>query len=165
MTDIEKTANRLPLTMVRSLTWWCQDGEVREDVEHATKRGLVNRGLVTWTDGPSPKLTPLGEQVREFLLAKAKAEEEAELKALAAQLAADRAKYDEGYEAGRKLAERQHEDKTADLWNVIQILVQRYPGCGTVITAKELEERSDLGVVVVSDPEPDGSIRLKVRQR
>lgn len=163
--DIEKTANRLTLNMVRSLTWWCEDGEAREDVENATKRGLVNRGLATWTDGPEPKLTPLGEQVREFLLAKAKAEEEARLQALAAQLAVDRAKYDEGYEAGRKLAEQQHKDKVQDLWNVIQILVTRYPGCETAITAKELVERSDLGVVVVSDPEPDGSIRLKVRQR
>lgn len=165
MTNVEKTAKELTLNMVRALTWWCEDGEVREDVENATKRGLVKRGLVTWANGPCPKLTSLGEQVREFLLTKGKAEEEAKLQALADQLAADRAKYNEGYEAGQKLTQRQHEDKIRDLLNLIQIFVTRYPGCETAITAKELEERSDLGVVVVSDPEPDGSIRLKVRQR
>jgi hypothetical protein len=68
---------------------------------------------------------------------------------------------EENGEAGQ----RQPDDKVQDLWNVIQIFVTRYPGCETIITGKELEERSDIGVVVVSDPEPDGSIRLKVRQR
>lgn len=68
-------------------------------------------------------------------------------------------------EADQSPVARQSGDKVQDLWNVIQIFVTRYPGCETTITAKELEERSDLGVVVVSDPEPDGGIRLKVRQR
>ncbi|WP_191304344.1 hypothetical protein [Lentzea cavernae] len=70
-----------------------------------------------------------------------------------------------GGEADQPPTVRQSEDKIRDLWNVIQIFVTRYPGCETTITAKELEGRSDLGVVVVSDPEPDGSVRLKVRQR
>jgi hypothetical protein len=161
--DIEKTANRLPLNMVRALTWWCQDGGIREDVENATKRGLVNRGLVTWADGPSPKLTPLGEQVREFLLAKAKAEEEAELKALADKLAAERKIRDEGYAAGVKFAEQRDGDKVENLLKQLQILVSRYPDCATVITFKEIKERSDVGVVL-AQPVDDG-IRLTVRQR
>ncbi len=163
MTDVEKTANRLPLNMVRSLTWWCEDGEVREDVEHATKRGLVNRGLVTWTDGPSPKLTPLGEQVREFLLVKAKAEEEARMQALAETLAAERKIRDEGYEAGVKFAEERDGDKVANLLKQLQILVSRYPDCETVITFEEMKERSDVGVVL-AQPVDEG-IRLQVRQR
>lgn len=163
MTDVEKTANRLPLNMVRSLTWWCQDGEVREDVEHATKRGLVNRGLVTWTEGPSPKLTPLGEQVREFLLTKAKAEEEARMQALAEKLAAERKIRDEGYEAGVKFAEERDGDKVENLLKQLQILVSRYPGCETVITFEEIKELPDVGVML-AQPVDDG-IQLTVRQR
>ena len=163
MTDIEKIANRLPLNMVRSLTWWCEGGEVREDVEHATKRGLVNRGLVTWTEGPTPKLTPFGEQVREFLLAKAVAEEQARLEALAEKLTAERKIRDEGYEAGVRFAEQRDGDKVENLLKQLQILVSRYPDCETTITFEEMKELSD-GGVMLAQPVEDG-IQLTVRQR
>lgn len=53
-----------------------------------------------------------------------------------------------------------------DLWNLVQILVEREPDCEVVITEAEMVGRSDLGVVVVSDPDPTtGNLRIKVRQR
>lgn len=53
-----------------------------------------------------------------------------------------------------------------DLWALIQILVERQPDCELVVTGDERMNRSDLGVVVVSDPEPGtGNVRIKVRQR
>lgn len=57
----------------------------------------------------------------------------------------------------------EQEKTIRDLWETVQILVERYPGCETVITAKEMAERSHLGVVVTT--EVDGGTRLKVRQR
>jgi hypothetical protein len=65
-------------------------------------------------------------------------------------------------ETGQLLIEQ--EQQIRNLWNTVQILISRYPGCETVITAKEIEERSDLGVVSTID-EVDGGKRLKVRQR
>lgn len=64
-------------------------------------------------------------------------------------------------DTGHLLVEQ--EQKIRDLWNLVQILLSRYPGCETVITEKEMRERSDLGVVVTT--EVDGGTRLKVRQR
>lgn len=102
MTDIEKTAKALTLNMVRSVTWWCSDeGVIHADVPDATKRGLVKRRLATWNDGLCPKLNDDGMQVREFLLAKAKADEDAKAQARAAEFAAEQKLRDEGYKAGQ----------------------------------------------------------------
>jgi hypothetical protein len=164
VTDIEKTADGLTPNMVKSLTWWCHDGEISSEVDDATRRGVVRRNLGTWSSGQCVTLTDLGQQVREVLLERQRVAKEAELQMLADQAAAERKIRDEGYEAGRLLAQRQNEDQIRDLWNTVQILISRYPGCETVITVKEMEERSDLGVVSTVD-EVDGGKRLKVRQR
>jgi hypothetical protein len=82
MTDIEKLAAGLTPNMVKSLTWWCHDGGISSDVEDATKRALVKRGLTAWASGERLTLTELGGQVREVLLARQQAEEESEKQAL-----------------------------------------------------------------------------------
>lgn len=104
MTDIEKTADGLTRNMVRSLTWWCHDGRIG-DIDNSTKRALVKRGLTTWASGECLDLTDLGKQVREVLLARAKAEEEAKTQALAREEAKKwefrQAGYDDGYRVAR----------------------------------------------------------------
>lgn len=65
-------------------------------------------------------------------------------------------------ETGKLLADQEQQIK--ELWDVVQILVSRYPNCETVITAKEFEERPDVGVVSTVE-QPDGGLRMWVRQR
>lgn len=65
-------------------------------------------------------------------------------------------------ETGHLLIEQ--EQQIQNLWNTIQILISRYPGCETVITEKEMRERPDIGVVSTIE-QPDGGVLLKVRQR
>lgn len=164
MADVEKTAKALTLNMTRAITWWCSgEGVIHADVTDATKRGLVKRGLATWNDGLCPKLTDDGQQVRAFLLEKAKADEDAKTQALAEKCAAERKIRDEGYEAGVKFAEQRHGHEVENLLKQLQILVSRYPDCETVITREEMKERSDVGVLM-AHPVDDG-IRLAVRQR
>ena len=64
-----------------------------------------------------------------------------------------------------KLVVDHYEAVIRDLWNTVQILISRYPGCETVITPKEMEERSDLGVVSTIELRDSGGVLLKVRQR
>lgn len=164
MTDVEKTAKALTLNMVKAVTWWCSgEGVIHADVTDATKRGLVRRGLATWNDGLCPKLTDDGRKVREFLLAKAKADEDAKTQALADKADAERKIRDEGYEAGVKFAEQRHCREVENLLQQLQVLVSRYPGCETVITAEEMAALP-VGGVVLAQQGPDG-IRLTVRQR
>lgn len=66
-------------------------------------------------------------------------------------------------ETGQLLVDQERQIR--ELWNTIQILISRYPGCETVITAKEIEERSDLGVVSTIELVDVGGVLLKVRQR
>lgn len=165
--DVAKVADKLNEIQVRTMTWWSKgDGVIQCDVPKTTQNALVKRGLAEWTSGDDlcAHLTPFGLEVQAYLFAKAEAEQKAKDEALAAKFAAERKIREEGYEAGRLLAQRQNEDKIRDLWNVIQILVCRLPGCETVITEKEMRERSDLGVVSTIE-QPDGGVRLKVRQR
>lgn len=57
----------------------------------------------------------------------------------------------------------EQEQHIQNLLKQLQILVSRYPDCSTVITFEEMEERSDVGVVVATPVE--NGIELKVRQR
>ena len=165
--DVAKVADKLNENQVRTMTWWSKgNGVIQCDVPKSTQNALVKRGLAEWTPGDDlcAHLTPFGLEVQAHLFAKAEAEQLAKDEELAAKFAAERKIRDQGYEAGRMLAQRQNEDKIRDLWNTVQILISRYPGCETTITAKEIEERSDLGVVATID-QPDGGVLLKVRQR
>lgn len=107
--DISKLADKLTPNMVRTMTWWCSnEGVVHADVDAATKRALVKRGLATWETANAPlcvELTGLGRQVREVLVARAKAEEEARAQALARESAEKwkfrRDGYDEGHRIGQ----------------------------------------------------------------
>ncbi len=60
-------------------------------------------------------------------------------------------------ETGHLLVEQ--EQQIQNLLKQLQILVSRYPGCSTVITFREMEERSGVGVVVATPVE--NGIELK----
>lgn len=104
MTDIEKTASALTPNMVRSLTWWCHDGRIG-DIDNSTKRALVKRGLTTWASGECLDLTELGQQVREVLLVRAKAEEEAKAQVVAREEAKKWEFRDAGYKDGHRVGQ------------------------------------------------------------
>lgn len=106
MTDIEKTASALTPNMVKSMTWWCNDGVVHADVDASTKRALVKRGLAAWEAGDVPlcvELTPLGQQVREVLLVRQKAEEDAKTQRVAQEEAAKWKYREAGYKDGHRV--------------------------------------------------------------
>lgn len=56
------------------------------------------------------------------------------------------------------------EQQIKNLTDTLQILVSRYPDCETLITDKEIVERSDAGVLM-STRQVDGGYLLKIRQR
>ena len=66
--------------MVRALAWWTHNGVVHCEVPAPTKTGLVRRGLAQWVPGDDlcPRLTELGVEVREHLLAETAAPERTE---------------------------------------------------------------------------------------
>jgi hypothetical protein len=106
VSDIETTASALTPNMVKTMTWWCHDGVVHADVDAGTKRALVKRGLAVWETASVPlcvHLTPLGQQVREVLEARAKAEEEAKMQAYLAKSAAERKIRESGYKDGQRV--------------------------------------------------------------
>lgn len=160
--DVETIASKLTPNMVRSLTWWCRDGYVSSEVDDATRRALVRRGLGSWSSS-EVALTELGFDVRKVLLERQRVAKEAELQMLADQAAAERKIREEGYEDGVRFAERRRQDEVDNLLKHLQILVSRYPECSTIITFKEMKERSDTGVVVATPVE--NGYEFKVRQR
>jgi len=70
MADTNELASKLTPQMRLALTTWCHEGVVHKDVEDATKRGLVTRGLATWGSGQCLVLNEVGLQVREVLMTK-----------------------------------------------------------------------------------------------
>lgn len=58
--DAEKAAVKLTPSMARVLAWWCRNGVISADVDDATRRGLVHRGLGTWAGGGTVALTGAG---------------------------------------------------------------------------------------------------------
>lgn len=107
--DISKLADKLTPNMVLTMTWWCsKEGVVHADVDAATKRALVKRGLAVWETTSVPlcvELTPLGRQVREVLEARAKAAEEAKNQALARESAVKWKFRQDGYDEGHRIGQ------------------------------------------------------------
>lgn len=52
--------NALTLNMNRALAWWCHNSVISADVDDATRRAIVRRGLGTWAGGGSVQLTHAG---------------------------------------------------------------------------------------------------------
>jgi hypothetical protein len=102
MTDIEKTAATLTDNMVKTLTWWSKGGTIQCDVPKTTQNAMVKRGLAFWPpfEELCAELTELGFQVQKYLTEKAKADQDAKDRELAAKFAAERKIRDEGYESG-----------------------------------------------------------------
>jgi len=69
--DVAAVLRELPPGMTLTLKWWARDGVVQADVPAPTKTGLVRRGLAEWAPGDDlcPRLTDLGIQIRDWLLA------------------------------------------------------------------------------------------------
>ena len=104
MTEIEKVAASLNDNMVKTMTWWSKGGTIQCDVPKTTQNALVKRGLAFWPPNEDlcADLTELGLQVQAYLVDKAKADQDAKDRELAAKFAAERKIRDEGYAAGQR---------------------------------------------------------------
>jgi hypothetical protein len=103
VTDIEKTAATLTDNMAHALKR-AYKGSIQCDVAKSTQNALVKRGLAFWppNEDMCADLTELGLQMQAYLAEKAKADQDAKDRELAAKFAEDRKHRDEGYAAGQR---------------------------------------------------------------